>query len=306
MALFTKAPEKNLTRDRDTAKANATRLAGKMANAVAAVTVTKSNSHRAALEGDDTALDLAETAERAALHHLGTMRTACEAADKLLALLESQLATVADEKLRSVTNAATLALADELLEAGRAYDASTALLSEVCARALAVTMEANGLAVFTASSRIEVKIATEVVAEELRQHGRAVLNRLAPAAMPKVPEPPAKVTPAAEEALTRVFATRAVRWRDATGSERCSGKFLDIDISAAQAQRALASGAALPISDPARKANLGSWPGHVSINNCYDLDKDQAGPQHDPIVHSAFQPIDRGKPFTLKIAAGGS
>jgi hypothetical protein len=60
------------------------------------------------------------------------------------------------------------------------------------------------------------------------------------------------------------------------------------------------------MSDPARKANLGSWPGHVSINNCYDLDKDQAGPQHDPIVHSAFQPIDRGKPFTLKIATGGA
>jgi hypothetical protein len=42
-------------------------------------------------------------------------------------------------------------LADELIEAGAAFDATTALLSEVCTRALGVTMEANGLAVFTAS-----------------------------------------------------------------------------------------------------------------------------------------------------------
>jgi hypothetical protein len=307
MALFSKSPETNLTRDRDTAKTNAARLAGKLAAAVAAVTVTKSNTQRAALDGDDAALDLAETAERIALHHLGTMRTACEAADKLLTLLEAQLATVADEKLRSVTNSSTRALADELIEAGRGYDASTALLNEVCQRALAVTPEANGLTVFTASSRIEVGVACEVVAEELRQHGRAVLNRLAPAALPKVPEPPAKVAPKVPEQLTRVFATRAVRWRDASGSERCSGKFLDIDISAAQAERALASGAALPLDHPERKRNLGSWPGHVSINNCYDLDATpDAAPQHDPIVHSAFQPVDRGPPFKLKIAGSGS
>jgi hypothetical protein len=305
MALFTKAPD--LNRDRDAAKANAARLAAKLANAVAAVTVTKSNTQRAALDADDAALDLAETAERAALHHLGTMREAHEAADKLLALLESQLATVADEKLRSTTNAATLALADELIEAGRGYDASTALLNEVCQRALAVTMEANGLCVFTASSRIEVKVATEVVAEELRQHGRAVLNRLAPAALPKVPEPPAKVAPKVPEPLTRVFTTKPIKWLDADGKQRACGKFVDADLPAATAKRALASGAALELSNPARKANLGTWPGNFSLGACYDLDgAGGAVAQHDPIVHSAFQPIDRGKPFTLKIATGGA
>jgi hypothetical protein len=37
---------------------------------------------------------------------------------------------------------------------------------------------------------------------------------------------------------------------------------------------------------------------------CFDLDSSEAavpGPQ-ETIVHSAFTPIDRGKPFTLKIA----
>jgi hypothetical protein len=305
MALFQKAPD--LIRDRDAAKANAARAATQHADAVAALTVAMSDRERAALADDEAALDRAEAAHRAAQDRLDSRRTKLEAADKLLALLESQLATVADEKLRSATNAATLALAEELIEAGRGFDASTALLNEVCERCLAVTPEARGLHIFTASSRIEVGVACTVIAEEIRQHGRAVLNGLAKAEMPKPAPPAAKVVPAVKEALTRVFATRAVRWRDADGSERCSGKFLDIDVSAAQAERALASGVALPMSDPARKQNLGSWPGHVSINNCYDLDAaPDAVPQHDPIVHSAFQPIDRGKPFTLKIATGGA
>jgi hypothetical protein len=307
MAFFKEAPIKGITRDRDTAKANRDRLAVRLGEAEQAVITSKSATQRAALDGDDAALDTAETAERGALHRLSTIRAAHEAAGKLLALLESQLATMAEDKMRSATNAASLALADELISAGAAYDASTALLAEVCTRALAVTSEANGLAVFTSSSLVEVRAAVEVVAGELRQHGRAVLNKLAKAEMPKPAAPAAKVVPLAKDPLVRVFATRAVRWRDADGAERCSGKFLDIDISAAQAKSALASGAALPISDPARKANLGSWPGHVSLNACYDLDAAaEAAPQHDPVVHSAFQPIDRGKPFTLKIAAGGA
>jgi hypothetical protein len=263
---------------------------------------------RAGLDGGDpAAFARAKTAVLVALHHLDVSRELCEAADKLSALLESQLAAVADEKLRSSTNAATLALADELLEAGRGYDASTALLSEVCTRALAVTQEAHGLVVFTSSSMIEVKVATEVVAEEIRQHGRAVLNKLAPAAMPKVPEPPAKVVTVEKLPLVRVFATRPLKWLDDDGKQRACGKYVDCELPAATGKRALASSAALELSNPARKANLGTWPGNFSLGACYDLDAaGGALAQHDPIVHSAFQPIDRGPPFKLKIAGAAS
>ena len=185
MAMFRTSPEKSVVKDRDKAKANSDRLAARLADAEQAVIITKSAAQRAALDGDDAALDTAETAERGALHRLTTIRAAHEAANKLLEKFAAQLATVADEKLRSATNAAALALAEELIEAGAAYDAATAMLSEVSIRALAVTMEANGLAVFAASSRIEVAAATTVVAEALRQHGRAVLNGLAKAEMPK-------------------------------------------------------------------------------------------------------------------------
>jgi hypothetical protein len=303
MAFFKEAPAKALSRDRDTAQANLSRLKTKLHDAAQAVIATKSAAQRAALDGDDGGLDAAEAAERVALHRHGTLSAAYAEAGKLLAVLEEQIATMTDQKLRTATAAEVNVLGDELAQAGAAYDASTRALNEVATRALAVSFELNGLVVFTASSVIEVAAAIPVVTEVLRQHSRAVLNRLAPAEMP-VPAPPAaKVVPAAKEALTRVFATRAVRWRDATGSERCSGKFLDIDVSAAQAERALASGAALPLDHPERKRNLGSWPGQVSINNCYNLDTAPAAPrQHDPVVHSAFTPVDRGPAFKLRVA----
>jgi hypothetical protein len=195
MALFSKVPEKNLTRDRDAAKANVDRLAFKLNEAEASVIATKSAAQRAAFDGDDAGLDLAEAAERAALHRHGTLSAAHTQAAKLVAVLESQIAELNDKKMRTATAAAANALADELIEAGAAYDASTAILAEVSTRALAVSFEANGLAVFTASSRIEVAAAIPVVAEVLRQHGRAVVNGIAPAKFPTPAPPPADVVP---------------------------------------------------------------------------------------------------------------
>jgi hypothetical protein len=304
MAFFKEAPIKSLTRDRDTAKANVERLAAKLTDAESAVIATKSTAQRAALAGD-----AAEVAERAALHRHGTLNAAYAEAGKLLALLESKIAEMQDAKTRTATAAATNDLADELIEAAAAFDASTAALADVAVRALVVTMEAQGLAIFTTSSRIEVVAAAKVVATCLREHGRACLNMLVPAAMPKALEPPAKVVPVVKEQLVRIFTTRAVRWRDQDGAERAGGKFADIDVSSAQAKRALASGAALELSNPARRANLGSWPGTVSLGQCFDIDTAEqpdaaAKPQGSaPTIHSAFQVVDRGPAFKLHVAA---
>jgi hypothetical protein len=307
MALFRQSPEKSVVKDRDVAQANVIRLAAKLTEAESAVIATKNATWQVALAGDDDGLDAAESVERAALHRLGTLSAAHTEAGKLLALLDSQIAEMQDAKTRAATNAAVLALADELIEVAAAYDASTAALAKVAGHALVVTMEANGLHVFTTSSRIEVDAAAKVVATCLREHGRAVLNGLAPAAMPKPAPIPAKPVEVVKAPLTRVFSTRPVKWRDADGAQRAGGKFVDIDVPAATAKRALACGAALALDHPERKKNLGTWPGNVSLANCYDLDAPGATPlQHDPLIHSAFQPVDRGKPFQLKIAAGGA
>jgi hypothetical protein len=306
MALFSKNPDKTLVSDRDAAKSNHDRLAARLTDAEANVIACKTASQTAALDGDDGSLDLAETAERAALHRLTSLRAAHGEAGKVLTALETQIAETTDKKVRTATAAATDELAAELIEAGAGYLASTALFNAVCARVKAVTMEANGLELFTASSQIEVSAAIPVVVECLRQHGRAVLNRLAPAEMPK-PEPapvkPVPVPAAKAPPVVTVFATKPLKWRNADGKQRSCGKCVDIDLPPETAERALACGAAVPLDNPLRKENLGQWPGHFSLAQCFDLDAaGTAAPQHAAITHSAFQVVDRGKPYALRVA----
>jgi hypothetical protein len=309
MAFFKEAPIKGLTRDRDAAQTNAARLAAKLTEAEQAASAAKSLAQRAALSGDDAGLDAAEVSERAALHRYGTLAAAHAEAVKMLAFLNESIETVTDQKTRAATSVATLALADELVEVAAAYDASTRALNECATRALAVSMELNGLVVFTASSVIEVAAAIPVVTEVLRQHARAVTNNQAPAAMPLVPEPPAKPVPAQAKAPTvRVFSTKPVKWLDEDGKQVSGGKCVDLDLPVAVAERALASGACVKLDNPLRAGNLGRWPGNYSLGACYDLDAaDASAPQLDPVVHSAFQPLPGLRaPFQLKVAAGGA
>jgi hypothetical protein len=308
MALFSKAPEKSLIKDRDAALANRDRLAAKLVEAEQAIFSAKTVSQAAALSGDDASLDKLEASERAAQHRHGTLSAASAEAGAMLAFLDESIATVTDQRVRAATSVATLALADELVEVAAAYDASTRALNECATRALAVSFELNGLVVFTASSVIEVAAAIPVVTEVLRQHSRAVLNNLAPAAMPLVPEPPAKPPlPAPAKAPTvRVFSTRPVKWLDEDGKQVSGGKCVDLDLPVAVAERALASGACVKLDNLLRAGNLGRWPGNYSLNVCVDLDAaDASAPQLDPVLHTAFTPIDRGKPFTLRIAGAG-
>jgi hypothetical protein len=289
MPIFRQSPEKSVIKDRDIARANVDRLTLKLHDAEANVIATKSLAQRAALDGDDGGLDAAEASERAAQHRHSTLSAAHAEALKLVSLLTEQIETMADQKLRAATSVATLALADELVEIGAAFEASTIALNEVAARVVLISAEGQGLSVFTASAKIEVSAAVEVLAMVLREHSRAVLNHQAPAAMPKPAPEPVKPVPVVKEPLVTVFATRPVKWRDADNAQRASGKFVDVGLPAATAARALASGAALKLDHPERKRCLGTWPGHVSLQNCYDLDAaDAAAPQHDPVKHSAF------------------
>jgi hypothetical protein len=302
MALFTKSPETNLIRDRDAAKENAAWLAAQHVDAVVASTTAKSDRHRAAKAGDNAAFSLAVSAEGAALHRASATREECDEANKLVAQLEGQIAEALDAKTRVSTDTTCNATANEVDEYKRDLRDVLARGTSLYVRAFAITQEARGMLAFVQSALLETVAANGVIAEEIRQYGRSVLNKLAPAAMPKVPVPPAKVVPKVPEPLTRVFAVKALRWRDQDSKERSCGKYVDADLPPLTAKRALAIGAAVPLHHEARKGK-GSWPGNYSLSSCLDLDVVE---QHDPIVHSAFQPIDRGKPFTLKIAAGGS
>jgi hypothetical protein len=307
MALFTRAPEKSATKDRDSAQANVGRLALKLHDAELAVVATKQAAQRAALDGDDAALDAAEAAERAALHRHGTLAAASGEAGKMLAFLEEQIATMEDQKLRKATAAEIAALADELVEVAAGFDASVAALAGVCNRALAVSMELNGMAVFAAASRTEVAAAIPVVVEVLRQHGRAVLNHSAPA-MLATAEAPFVPTIPVKPVTTRLFATRAVRWVDSSGETKLSRKWVDVDLPPETAERALKSGVCLPLDHPMRRTHLNQSPAHVDPSWCTSLDVDDTEVAQPSLAEPEpiFTPIDRGPVFKLRVAAGGA
>jgi hypothetical protein len=295
-----KAAEKKLADTRASRDALATRLAV----AQDAVASASAALHQLAVEGAvDAALAAGEAKLRDTERRVATLAPALDQIEKLLIQIEVDRDAMLDKKIRAETAAATLALSDELTEIGAAFEASTIALNEVAARVVLISAEGRGLSVFTASAKIEVAAAVEVLAMVLREHSRAVLNHQAPAAMPKPAPEPVKPVPVVKEPLVTVFATRPIKWRDADNAQRASGKYVDVSLPSATAARALACGAALKLDHPERKRCLGTWPGHVSLQNCYDLDAtDAAAPQREVVVHSAFQPIDRGPPFKLTIA----
>ena len=309
MALFTKAPEKTLICDRDLALTNRDRLAAKLTEAEAATIATKSAAQAAALAGDDAALDIAEAAQTAALRRHATIVAANAEAAKMLDFLNEQIATADDQKTRSATTAATLAMADELTEIANGYFASTAALVEVAERVLPCTTEMNGVLVFAQSSLIEVGAAIPVICEALKQHHRAVTNHQAPAAFPKPAPPAAKPVPVTPPATRHVFSVRNIKWTDETGLRVQAGGF-ECDLPPAVAARGLKTGAVALIGSEAFRTMKGTRPiTHPAPERCENLDgnngsaepKTDPQMQHERILHAAFEPIDRGPPRLMRI-----
>jgi hypothetical protein len=187
---FFQNPEKSAEKKLADMRTARDALAARLAAAEGAVAESDAALRQLAVQGaEDAALAAGEAKLRDTERRVATLAPALAEIDKLLVTLEAERAEMLDKKLRAATAAVTNKLAAEMIEAGAAYDASTAALNEVCTRAQAVIFEATGLSAFTASSRVEVGAAIPVVAEVLRQHGRAVLNGTAKAEMP-VPAPP--------------------------------------------------------------------------------------------------------------------
>jgi hypothetical protein len=76
--------------------------------------------------------------------------------------------------------------------------------------------------------------------------------------------------------LTKIFCTRAVKWRDLSGSQRASAKFFDIEVPNDTATHALAIGAAVRVDDPLRRENNGRYPGRFNVSECFDLNEKAA------------------------------
>jgi hypothetical protein len=218
----------------------------------------------------------------------------------LVASLEDATAQAADKKLRSETSAAIEAIADEVERAGAAFDAGAAVLAETTGRAAAIIYDATGLQVFTANVRSEVPAAIKMIASILRDRAHATISGTAPASLPKVALAP-KPVQLPPPAIETVFFLRAAKWTDVEGKLHLIPKFGDGELPPEIAARALALGAAVPIDDPRRRQfGCQSLP-LPNVEWCTNLDNSDAAPNTaEPVIHSAFEKLDRGPAYTIK------
>jgi hypothetical protein len=133
-----------------------------------------------------------------------------------------------------------------------------------------------------------------------------VLNGSAPAVL-ATHEAPFKPTIAVKPVVRRLFTLRAVSWRE-SDLLRVAQRYTDVDLPAAAAERAIKARACTEMNDPMRNIKThNQWPGHPDPASCFSLDDDMpitnaAVDEHEPVRHTAFEVVDRGAPFTLRIA----
>jgi hypothetical protein len=315
MALFRTSPEKSVVKDRDAAKANRDRLAATLHEADANVIATKSAVQRAALAGDDGTLDAAEAAEAASLRRHGTIAVARAKAEEVLALLEGQVATMLDAKVRAATAASIEAIADEIEKSGESFAIGAAALAEAAKHAALVTSDAAGLANFASNVMVELPPSIVMTAQMLRSQAAAVLSGAAPAAPAATPTPEAVVKPVAlvPPVTSRVFSTKQVTWSTPDGM-RFAPKYVVLDLPPDVAARALKLGACSAVPGEVWRAYKGTHVPFSRLADIVSLDEpdeaakaaDTAKPLAEPVVHSAFEVVNRGPAYQLRVAGGTS
>jgi len=122
------------------------------------------------------------------------------------------------------------------------------------------------------------------------------------------PEPIPALPPAPEQ-KERVFATKPLRWTGRDGQLCVAPSRFDVDLPPEAARRAVELGAALSVTDDRVKQLRGSKPFLQPLSKtCVNLDAgaEAANPEeHEEKasgIHStAFEPLDRGGPYTVTI-----
>ncbi len=250
---FKSDPEKRLARDLDAARASRDGLVTRLTAAELAVTERRTAAQRLARDcADDAMLDAAEAELRRAQDRVSTLTAALAETERQVSALERARDDAADKKRRAETAAAIEKLAQDLTQAAAAFDTGSSQLAETCSRIAPIVLDCYGLQAFAMNARAEVPAAVQMITGILKDRARSTLAGTAPAALPKVetiPEPVQLPPPKTET----VFFLRAAKWKDAEGKTRLIPKWSDAELPPAIAARALAVGAAVPVTDERRK-----------------------------------------------------
>lgn len=173
---FKSDPEKKVARDLDAARASRDALVKRLKAAELATAERRTAAQRLARDGaDDTTLDTAEAELRRAQDRVTTLTAALAETEQQLVSLERARDDAADKRLRAETAATIRALAEEITDAASKFDSGAATLADASGRAAAITLDARGLEVLTASVRAEVPAAVKMISQILRDRAAATL-----------------------------------------------------------------------------------------------------------------------------------
>ena len=280
-------------------KDRSARLTSQRDAANTALEKAKAFRHQNFLQGDvnDTKTAAALQAKVSdAESKLAGLDDAVKAQAERVAEAERQLT---DEATKSARKAASEALARDVaaIEAQLApWLASTRQLASALAKYETFRFECGSIGKYLLNASNEIEIALSVTIPDLKGGIVAVLE--GHEAAPSQPAPILKVVAPKPPPTEILFFLRHAKYTDASGAVKCLGKMREHILPPHLAQKALKSGAAIPLTDPRVRTLKGNWgmiiPGP---DQCEALD---ATPDSRvaPVLHSSFEVVDRGPPIT--------
>jgi hypothetical protein len=287
----------------------AERLAAKRTAAQAELDRAVSARQSYAIEGD---LDDGAAADRA----MARLQSDVDVATSTLAGFDSAYTTITaqlaeaervllDEQQSVERKAAADALAQDIAaieaQVGPWLEATRGLAADLEKLAV-VRFDAGAVARFLTNAAGESEIALAVCVPDLR--GAVDAIAAGRQEIPRQPAPPAPVIALPPPETMRVFILKNVRWIDASGAKQISRRFVDADLTPSAARAALSRGSACKMDDPRRLQLFGrQGTAHARMPTdaeCEDLDA-PARSTAEPILHSAFERVDRGSPVVGRI-----
>jgi hypothetical protein len=281
-------------------------LVTRLSDAEVKIIERQTAAEQLALDGaDDDKLSAAEDKLRAAQDRRVTLRSALVKAEADVARLETERNVEIDKALREQTAKEVEQLARRVSDSADAFVKAAEVYADYLAKVTFVPESAALLHLCQVCVK-EALPTNDTVVRLMRQHGASVLAGSAPAMLK--PPPEAYVAPTVNKpATTQVFVLHAIQFVDHEGVVRKVGKWRDVSMVPALAEKAIRLRLCAPLSDPIRKTHFGQSPGHPEPAWLNDLDRG-VGPDiatqsaAEPVLHSAFEKPTIGPARVLKIA----
>jgi hypothetical protein len=310
MKIFGRHPMKKLEQTAADLRVRAERLAAKRTAAQAELDRAIAARQSYAIEGD---LEDGAAADRA----ISKLQSGVDAAASTLAGFDSAITTITaqvaeaerallDERQSVARTAASEKLAREIavIEAQVGpWLYSTRSLAANLQKLSIVRFDPGALGNFVLNAANEAELAFAVTIGDLHGAVAAIAEGREPIPAEPVMIEPAPAMPAPPPTV-RLFLMRDVCWTE-EDHVRIGRRYSDCDLPAERARRALKSGAAVPMEDPKRKALRGQIgasqaPRIPTASECESLDPPVPSGVVEPTLHSAFEPLDRGKPYIVR------